>query len=233
MARDLKLKVVYEDDWLAVVDKPAGVLVHPVRPGHSGGPAAGLREPTLVEVVHKKWPALKQLDPKRGGLVHRLDRDTSGLLIIAKTKPALAALRRQFKARQVTKRYQALVHGVPRQAEAAIDAPIARGSTGLKRGLRPAGKPAQTRYKVIKKFDRFALLEVGITTGRTHQIRVHLAALGHPVAGDSMYGKNEAALGRQFLHAAELQFQHPQTGKVITVKSPLPSELNKFLTERI
>ncbi len=210
--------VRYEDDDLAVISKPAGLTVHP---------GAGRPSGTLLDWLADRLPATQRLD--RHGLVHRLDRDTSGLLIIAKTDAAARHLAAQFKDRRVGKRYLALVEGTPKQRTAEIDAPIARHHADRKRfAVRPDGRAAVTVYRVQETADGRALLEVEPRTGRTHQIRVHLAALGHPVVGDRTYGTSAAGLDRHFLHASRLRFTHPRTGKAVEVEDPLPEELTAF-----
>lgn len=220
--------VCYEDAELAVISKPAGVVVHP---------GAGTAGPTLLDALAKRWPELSSLDGGRVGLLHRLDKDTSGLLLIAKTEAAKTHLGTQFAERRITKRYQALVHGRPNHPTGRIDAPITRHHTDRKRmTVRPDGKSAQTSYEVLSSGNGFSLLNVWITTGRTHQIRVHLAALGHPVVGDAKYGHHtepDQALGRQFLHAAELGFTHPQSGEPVSVTDELPDDLQQFLDSMV
>lgn len=219
-----ELTVRYEDAQLAVISKPAGLVVHP---------GAGPKGPTLIDALATRWPELAALDGNRAGLLHRLDKDTSGLLIIAKTEAAKANLSAQFAGRTVRKRYQAVVHGVPAHTTGAIDAPITRHHADRKRmAVRPDGKAAQTSYAVLSSADGFSWLDVWIATGRTHQIRVHLAALGHPVVGDQKYGRQTPAdqeLGRQWLHAVELGFTHPRTGEPLSVTDELPPELQRFL----
>ncbi len=222
-----ELTVRYEDAQLAVISKPAGLVVHP------GAGTAGL---TLLDALAGRWPELGGLDGERAGLLHRLDKDTSGLLLVAKTEAAKANLSAQFATRAVSKRYQAVVHGRPAHATGAIDAPITRHHADRKRmAVRPDGKSAQTHYEVVSSAGGFSLLDVRITTGRTHQIRVHLAALGHPIVGDQKYGRQtppDQELDRQWLHALELGFTHPSSGEPITVTDELPPELLEFLESR-
>ena len=214
------MKVLYEDNALLAVDKPAGLTVHP---------GAGTRGETVIEQLAAEHPALAKVE--RSGLVHRLDKGTSGVLLLAKTDAAKAALGKQFADRLTKKRYVALVVGVPERVEAVIDAPITRHHAARKKMTgRPDGRAAETRYVVTKTFGtKYALLDVWPTTGRTHQIRVHLAALGHPIVGDPTYGTTADGLDRPFLHAAELQLDHPETGERLTVAAPLPAELSKFI----
>lgn len=213
------MKVIYEDDALVVIDKPAGLVVHP---------GAGTTEPTLIDLLEAERPELKGLE--RSGLVHRLDKGTSGVLVVAKTPEAKATLSQQFADRKVQKRYQALVDGIPEQAEATIEAPITRHHADrTKMTVRPDGKAAETRYRVTRQVGKRALLDVYPKTGRTHQIRVHLAALGTPITGDATYGTAHSQLDRPFLHAAGLELTHPVTGERTVFESPLPPELEDYL----
>jgi 23S rRNA pseudouridine1911/1915/1917 synthase len=203
----IPLKVVYEDEDVLVLDKPAGMTVHPA-PGH--------RDSTLANALLAHIPdpsgSLKTIlrgigGTLRPGIVHRLDKDTSGLMVVAKNDAAFASLSAQFKGRQVHKTYLALVQGTPHPEEAAIEAPVGRSRRDRKRmAVVEDGREATTRYRVVGRFKGYALLEAMPVTGRTHQIRVHLASIGHPVVGDATYGKAELRLGRQFLHAARLAF---------------------------
>ncbi|MEX2043361.1 MAG: RluA family pseudouridine synthase [Patescibacteria group bacterium] len=216
--------VLRDDPDFVAIDKPAGLAVHP---------GAGRRSGTLLDWLARHVPQVGSLE--RHGLVHRLDKDTSGILLVAKTAEAAAALSKQFKDRTVTKTYLALVRGIPAEPEAELDAPIARHHADRKKfAVRPDGKAAVTRYKVIERLANdsgpdYALLEVEPKTGRTHQIRVHLAAMGNPITGDATYGAAVPGLDRQFLHAAKLAFKHPRTGQAVTVSSPLPADLKSFL----
>jgi len=226
-AQEIPLQVIYEDQALAVIDKPAGLVVHPAH-GHAAG--------TLWNGLLARYPELASWPPEEGwpGLVHRLDRDTSGLLVVARTPQARDALRMQFKTSQVRKVYLALVIGRPAHAQARIDSPIARDPHDRKRmAVVEGGRRAITDYKVLEYLGDYTLLEVRPLTGRTHQIRVHLAAIGHPVAGDRVYGPARQRLGlaRLFLHAAELTFRHPTTGQEMTFSTPLPDELQKVLRQ--
>ncbi len=213
------LDIIYQDKLVIVIDKPAGISVH-VGQGRAG-------EQTIVDLIRDK---VKDSDPERPGIVHRLDRDTSGVLIIAKDVKTKVFLQQQFKGRQVKKVYLALVRGVPKLERAILDWPIGRHPRNpLKRAIRPSGKPAQTEYKVKQRFgNKYALLEVYPKTGRTHQIRVHLAHLGHPVIGDRIYGKTEPNLPRHWLHAYKLTIKLPN-GVSKTFTSPLPDDLKEFL----
>ncbi len=214
------LKILYEDDALVAVSKPAGLVVHP---------GAGTGN-TLLDELAKRWPQTSSLD--RGGLVHRLDKETSGIVLIAKTSESLAKLSSQFHDRTVWKEYEALVVGHLDSPEGVIDAPVTRHHADRKRmTVRPDGRQAVTRYKLITEYPGASLLSVHPETGRTHQIRVHLSALGHPIIGDAIYGKTDPMLSRHFLHAASLSFNHPETGERMTLKDKLPSELSQYLAK--
>jgi 23S rRNA pseudouridine1911/1915/1917 synthase len=215
----IALDVVYEDDDMVVINKPAGLVVHPA-PGHEGH--------TLVNALLARYPALSSQGGERPGIVHRLDRDTSGLILVALNQAAKRALQAQFKERTVTKTYLALVEGVLEPPSGAIEAPIGRDPRDRKRmAVVTKGRPARTTYQVREYYDRFTLVEVGLETGRTHQIRVHMAAIGHPVVGDAIYGSRtqDLPIGRQFLHAWRLGLTHPATGDRLTYTAPLPPDL--------
>ena len=213
----------YEDEHLAVVAKPAGLVVHA---------GAGHRDPTLVDALRGQGMALAEAsDEERPGIVHRLDRGTSGVLVVAKTGAAYDGLVRAFKAHDVDRRYWALVDGVPDPRRATVDAPIAR-SPVLRTRFRvdPEGGPAVSHYDVREAFGRAAVLDVRLETGRTHQVRVHLSAIGHPVTGDDVYGASpalaaELGLTRPALHARLLRLTHPVTGARVEVEEPLPKDL--------
>jgi 23S rRNA pseudouridine1911/1915/1917 synthase len=217
-AEPIPLAIVYRDEDVIVVDKQAGLTVHPA-PGHPGG--------TLVNALLALAPELAKVrDTMRPGIVHRLDKDTSGLLVVALSERARESLTRQLKERTVEKTYIALVEGVPRPEQGIIEAPIGRHPKHRKRmAVVAGGRDAETRYKVIETPGKCALLEVKPVTGRTHQIRVHLAAIGHPVIGDAVYGKRSELVGRQFLHAARLAFDLPSSGRLAEFESPLPPDL--------
>ena len=219
----LELRTAYEDEHLLVVDKPAGLVVHPA-PGHAGG--------TLVQALAGR--AAGGEAPERPGIVHRLDRDTSGLLVVARTDDAYRRLRKLVRRRALEREYLALVRGRPQSWRGRIDAPIGRDrSDPLRRSLdTDSPREAITHFEVERLLPRHALLRVRLETGRTHQIRVHLAAIGLPVVGDREYGVADSELGRQFLHAARLAFEHPFTGERVDTESPLPPELAHAL-ERV
>ena len=219
------ISILYEDDVLLVVDKPAGLVVHEGS-GHTGH--------TLVSALLAMRPELGAagMDPRRPGIVHRLDRDTSGTLVVAKTPASLAALQRQFRRREVSKRYLALVHGSPAPARAAIEAPIGRDETNRARmSVAPGGRSARTEYETLERFRDVSLISVNLLTGRTHQIRVHMAAIGHPVVGDRTYGVRRDTFGarRQMLHAQRLVIAHPSTQEPLTCEAPVPDDMRRVL----
>jgi 23S rRNA pseudouridine1911/1915/1917 synthase len=232
-ARSMALVVRYEDEQLAVIEKPAGLVVHP-------GAATGSN--TMVHGLLFHFKNLSKTGgPARPGIVHRLDKWTSGLLIVAKDDWTHACLSRAFQERKIHKTYVALVHGKMPRPSAEIALSIGRHSKHRTRmATHPDGRTALSSYRVLEELKGFSLLEVRIMTGRTHQIRVHLSAIGHPVVGDSVYGesrfnefvKKYGPPGRYFLHAAKLQFNHPKTGVDLKLESPLPLELGSLL-ERI
>jgi 23S rRNA pseudouridine1911/1915/1917 synthase len=220
---EVPFEVVYEDDHLMVVDKPAGVVVHPA-PGHSG--------PTLAEALADRAAGG---EPERAGIVHRLDRDTSGLMIVAKSEEAHRRLQRMIRRREVTREYLALVSGAPPSDSGTVDAPIGRDR--LKRttvsSRTDRARPAVTHFEVLERLARTSLLRVRLETGRTHQIRAHLAAIGHPMCGDRQYGGEACGrrlgLERQFLHSASLMFNHPFTGAQVACESKPPADLHRTL----
>jgi len=208
-----------------VVDKPAGMVVHP---------AAGNPRGTLVNALQFRCGDLSTIGGvMRPGIVHRLDKGTSGLMVIAKTDGAHRDLAEQFKRRRVSKRYTALVHGDLRGDEGVVDAPVGRHPVERKKMSTASrrGKAALTRWRVLERYGAFTLLEAQIETGRTHQIRVHLAFIGHPVVGDTVYGyrKQRIKLKRHFLHAAEMTVRSPSTGQPLTFRAPLPAGLQNIL----
>jgi 23S rRNA pseudouridine1911/1915/1917 synthase len=220
----IPLKIVYEDSDLLVIDKPAGLAVHPA-PGHPTH--------TLVNAILSYLPGLAQdADSFRPGIVHRLDKDTSGLILVAKNRLAQANLSEQFKSRSVSKAYLVLVKGRLTPVKGIIEANIGRDPRNRQRmAVVLKGREARTEYRVVKYIGGYSLLEIKPATGRTHQIRVHLAAIGFPVVGDSTYGIKSPHLSRQFLHASKIGFRLPSTGKYVEFESPLPSDLSQALRE--
>ena len=227
----IPLQIHYEDADLAVIEKPAGLVVHP---------GSGIHHGTLVHaLLYHFQQNLSDLGDGRPGIVHRIDKQTSGLLIIAKNNRTHAVLGKMFQERKIEKTYFALVHGKLTRAQATIEMPIARHSTIRTRMAAQSkrGRSAVSEYRVVEQLREFSLLEVKIHTGRTHQIRVHLSAIGHPVVGDAVYGERSyrnfarkyGSLERYFLHAACLRFTHPTTGKELEFHSPLPLELQNIL----
>jgi 23S rRNA pseudouridine1911/1915/1917 synthase len=225
-AEALDLTIVYADDDVVVVDKPADLVVHPGAGHHTG---------TLVNGLLARYPEMAAVgDPARPGIVHRLDRDTSGLLVAARTARAYDALVSQLRARTVERAYVALVWGMLDAKRGVVDAPIGRSEARRTRmAVRDEGREARTRYEVQEEFASpvCSLLACHLETGRTHQIRVHLAAIKHPVVGDATYGgaRDSVPLRRPFLHAAELSFRHPATGERVSFASALPAELAEVL----
>jgi 23S rRNA pseudouridine1911/1915/1917 synthase len=221
-----ELRIAYEDEHLLVVDKPAGLVVHPAR-GHRQNTLAQLLEPV----------AAGGPDPERAGIVHRLDRDTSGLLIVARSNESHRRLQRALSERRIEREYLALVHGRPPARSGTIEAPIGRDRRVRTRMSVGGAHPrlARTRFRIERSLGPYTLLRLRLDTGRTHQIRVHLQAIGHPVVGDPEYGRRggdaDGALGltRQFLHAARLSFAHPFSGEPIEIESPLPDDLRAAL----
>jgi 23S rRNA pseudouridine1911/1915/1917 synthase len=232
---DIPLSIIYEDSHLAVIDKPAGLVCHAGAGVHSG---------TLVNALLHRMGPLAAGDPVRPGIVHRLDKFTSGIMLVAKNNMAHRQLAQQFKNRQVKKEYAALVHGSPSPSSGTIDSPIGRDSKNRKKMSTCAHRTrtAITHYELEENYGCVSLLKIRIETGRTHQIRVHLAQKGHPIVGDSLYGGNriknlppdllDAAkeLHRPFLHSRHLTFHHPLTGELLSFSSPLALELQRFLS---
>lgn len=231
IAQDIPVPVIYEDKDIIVVNKPKGMVVHP---------ANGNPDGTLVNAILAMCKdSLSGIGGEiRPGIVHRLDKDTSGLLIIAKNDLAHMNMSKQIQDRKVIKKYIALVRGTVPENEATIDMPIARSQKDRKKmAVDKNGKEAVTHFKVLARYDKYTLLEIKIDTGRTHQIRVHMSYIGHPVIGDEVYsnGKNEFGVKGQMLHAKYLEFKHPITGKDIKLEAPLPEyfeEVLKQLEER-
>lgn len=220
---DLPLEVLYQDDDVIAIAKPAGMVVHAGAGRHSG---------TLVNALVHRFGKLSSVGGDlRPGIVHRLDRLTSGVILVAKTDAAHRHLAAQFSSRNVEKTYLALVRGRMKMDAGQITKPIARDPIRRVRmtAKSAAGRQAITDYKVLRHFEDYSYLEVKIGTGRTHQIRVHLASIGHPVAGDKLYGAPPATLPRFFLHAQRISFTSPTSGEKITITAPLPPELQEFL----
>jgi 23S rRNA pseudouridine1911/1915/1917 synthase len=250
---NIALEIIYEDDWLAVINKPAGMVVHPGA-GVSGGTLANAiayhfkfqisnLKSEISPNEQAQIPNPKSQIPNRIGIVHRLDKDTSGLIVVAKNEEIHEQLSEQFRAREVFKSYVALVHGEMEGKEGTIDQPIAREKHNrTKMAIRKHGRGALSLWKVRKRFEKFTLLNVEIKTGRTHQIRVHLMSVNHPVVGDETYngGRDKTVkdltvrqaitdLNRFFLHAERLSFTHPQTLERLEFYVPLPKELKDLL----
>jgi len=222
-AQKMPLKIVHEDAALIVIDKPAGLVVHP---------GAGQPDRTLMNALLAHAPALGRVP--RAGIVHRLDKDTSGLLVVAKTVEAQASLVKQLAERTMRRVYLALVQGDP-PASGTIDAPVGRDARARTRmAVTHRGKPARTTYRVVERFGRAALVECRLETGRTHQIRVHFQHIRHPLVGDTVYRRGTRhgiAFPRQALHAAELSLQHPQSGEAMSWRSPLPRDFKRLVDE--
>ncbi len=258
IAEEISLDVVYEDDDLAVINKPAGMMVH----AGAGATDDERNRGTLVNALLHRFGTLSNVGGAiRPGIVHRLDRETSGLILVAKNDLAHRRLAEQFSSRIVNKKYVALVHGWPKQDSGTIDAEISRDAVRRTRMTtrRSGGRTAVSHWRVLERIEsqygKFALVEVKIDTGRTHQIRVHMASVGHPVVGDTLYGAphelrstlgkrssgkrvdqsgrsrdpESLSLDRNFLHAASIEFRHPQTGTAVSFSSQLPKELTGFL----
>ena len=225
VAEDLPIEILYEDDDVIAVNKPAGMVVHAGAGRHSG---------TLTNaLVHRFGKLSKVGGDLRPGIVHRLDRFTSGVILVARTDAAHRHLAAQFSGREVEKTYLALVHGRLKSGTGRIATPITRDPVRRTRMTTKLdrGRTALTEFRVLERFERFSYLEVKIGTGRTHQIRVHLSSIGHPVAGDRLYGApaNSELAGRFFLHAQRIVFTSPSIGKRIVVSAPLPADLRQFL----
>ncbi len=218
------LCVVYEDPAVVVIDKQPGVVVHP-SPGHLSG--------TLVDALVTRYPEIRGVPgPGRPGIVHRLDKDTSGLMVVARTPQALSELQRQMKERTIEKRYLVLVEGGLADDRGLIDLPIERDLVRRQQmAVQLEGKPAKTYFEVLERLEGYTYLEAKPISGRTHQIRVHFSFIGHPVAGDRLYGSGRGpnGLSRQFLHATLLSFESPLTRERLTFRSPLPGDLDGCL----
>lgn len=227
-----KIKIIYEDENILAVNKPAGLLAHPVS-------ISKIHDSSLVDWLLEKYPEIKKVgeDPERPGIVHRLDKDTSGVLLVAKNQKAFEYLKKQFQDRKIKKKYIALVDGKVKNNEGIIDLPIAKSKSDFRKKTsvgKMIGKEreAVTEYKVVKRFEKFTLVEAYPKTGRTHQIRVHLKAIGHPVVCDKLYGPKKQVcpfgLTRQFLHANALDFNLPD-GSRIQLEADLPRDLQNAL----
>jgi 23S rRNA pseudouridine1911/1915/1917 synthase len=242
IAEEIPLDIVYEDDDLAVINKPSGMMVH----AGAGATDAERNRGTLVNALLHRFGKLSGLGGElRPGIVHRLDKATSGLIVVAKNDETHRRLAAEFVRRRIKKTYVALVHGWLKQERGTVSSSISRDRVRRTRMTtrRSGGREAITHYKVQRRIDspfgKFTLMDLQIDTGRTHQIRVHLASLGHPVVGDTLYGAprelqgkdRRASLPRNFLHAAALQFQHPRTGLALSFSRPLPEELERFLQQ--
>jgi 23S rRNA pseudouridine1911/1915/1917 synthase len=236
VAEDIPLEVLYQDAFLAVVDKPAGMVCHT---------GAGIRSGTLVNALLHHLGPLQTGDASRPGIVHRLDKGTSGLLVVARSVAAHSALAQQFKERRVRKQYVALVYGTPTPACGTVDRPLGRDPVDRKKiSVRARhARNAVTHYELVESYPGVALTRIRIETGRTHQIRVHMASIGHAVVGDPVYGGVRApalpaatqaalrTLRRMFLHAERLEFRHPETNQELRFEAPLPAELEQILLE--
>jgi 23S rRNA pseudouridine1911/1915/1917 synthase len=222
VAQDIPITVVYQDADLVVIDKPPGLSVHP-GPGHP--------DRTLVNGLLALCPDIQGIGGEiRPGIVHRLDKDTSGLMIAAKTQDAHHRLSQQIKDRAVKKGYLALVEGMPTPESGEIDVPIGRDPRRRTRmAVTVGGRESRTGYSLLERAGAYSLLELQLHTGRTHQARVHLAWLGHPLLGDAVYGKRSPLLPRHFLHAHRLAFAHPSTREALEFRSPLPPDLEAAL----
>ncbi|MDD5293663.1 MAG: RluA family pseudouridine synthase [Candidatus Izemoplasmatales bacterium] len=222
VGEDIPLDIVYEDDWVLVVDKPSGMVVHPA-PGHPNH--------TLVNALIYHFQALKNIqDSLRPGIVHRIDKDTSGLLMVAKTDRAHQILQDELRAKTTKREYVALVEGVILNQHGTIRAPIGRDSQDRKKmAVVDAGKPAVTHFEVMERFQTHTLLKMRLETGRTHQIRVHMAYIGHPLANDPVYGMSDGNDFGQYLHAETLGFTHPITAKWLEFSRPIPSEFSQMI----
>ena len=222
---DISLEILHDDQDIILVDKPSGVVVHP---------GAGRRTQTLVNALLYRFPDLAGQEPEdRPGIVHRLDKETSGVMVVARSPRAMNDLQRQFKNREVDKRYLGLVWGKIRHAEGRLSWPIGRHARQRDRISIRTNKPreAETHYRLLQAYRDFAYLEIHPLTGRTHQIRVHMAAAGHPLVGDGRYGRRggKGPSPRLFLHAATLKFRHPGSGETLEFSSPLPPDLQAVL----
>jgi 23S rRNA pseudouridine1911/1915/1917 synthase len=246
---DTPLDIIFEDEFLAVINKPAGMVVHPGAGVASGTLANAIAWHFKFQIPNSKLAIESGIrnpeseTPDRVGIVHRLDKDTSGLIVVAKDEQTAEELSRQFHDREVEKHYVALVHGAPEQNSGKIDAAIARNKHNrLRMKVAPSGRSALSLWRARSRYAKFTLLDVEIKTGRTHQIRVHMAYINHPIVGDEIYNEGRdntvaditvrnaiKSLGRFFLHAESLSFTHPKTGERLEFTQPLPTELTEFL----
>jgi 23S rRNA pseudouridine1911/1915/1917 synthase len=219
---NIPLKILYEDDWVIVLDKPSGIVVHP---------GSGNKSGTIVNALLHHCGKLPESDDRvRPGIVHRLDKDTSGVMVVAKNDRAMRFLSKQFEERAVKKTYLSVVRGNVEIDNGVIEAPVARQTSDRKKMTveYTEGKTARTVYHVVERYGRFTLLRLDLHTGRTHQIRVHMKHLGNPVAGDPTYGGGQD-MERQALHAEKLGFTHPDTGKYVEFISPMPDDMKRFI----
>ncbi|MFA5276127.1 MAG: RluA family pseudouridine synthase [Candidatus Omnitrophota bacterium] len=222
LPEEISLDVVYEDDDLAVINKQTGLVVHP---------APGNREHTLVNALLGRFESLSSINKNRPGIVHRLDKETSGLLVIAKNNPSHLKLAKQFSEHSIERKYIAIVTGVVEFDEDVIEAPIGRHPVkrqDMSVSFLEDNRYAKTKYRTLKRGSNFSFLELRPFTGRTHQLRVHLAYIGHPILGDTKYGKNNN-FSRMALHAQEIGFMHPSTGKFVHFTSEIPEEFREFI----
>jgi len=224
----IPLNIIFEDDWIIVLNKPAGLVVHP---------GSGNKNGTLVNALLYYADRLADTgDELRPGIVHRLDKDTSGVIVIAKNERALRSLAKQFQKRAITKKYIAVVKGVISHDSGVVDAPIARHKIDRHKmdvvDDEDEGRNARTVYRVVKRFSDCTLVEVHPETGRTHQIRVHMKHIGHPVLGDAVYGGKSPDIPRQALHAETLGFTHPDSGKYVEFHAPVPDDIMKVIKQR-
>ena len=219
---NFNINILYEDPYLAVIDKPAFISMH-------GG--SGNRSFTISDIIQKKWPTIINVgEENRRGIVHRLDKETSGVVIVALREISYIKLVEMMKNRIVKKSYYALVNGHPKNMKGIVEAPIGRNPKNrTKQDIILGGKHAITEYQIIKTYDNFSLLDINLQTGRTHQIRVHMKAIGHPVVGDKKYNNTTHKIKRQFLHAYNIKFKHPINDKIIDINSEIPPDLNNFL----
>ena len=217
-----KINTYLVDEDIIVVEKPANMITHR---------ASKNNDVSLCEHIVNSYPEIKSVgDIDRPGIVHRLDKDTSGLMIIARSANAYEKLKEMIKERSISRNYEALVYGKPKLKEAIIDAPIIRDSKNpIKRRVSIGGKESKTSYRIKKNFEEYSLLDVKLFSGRTHQIRVHLEHIGHPVVGDRLYGNKKSELGRPFLHSSKLEFIHPIRGEKLSFISDLPNDLKDYM----